>query len=117
MAALLACFHLVSLSDSRRFDKYDMIRWETAARVREILGMLKKDYKPFKAVVYLDPLSCDDLRCITILKQMLRQRGYTLASYKLLQQGEKWVSYQLKRQEPHRSWAVRKASREVTLTW
>lgn len=88
------CFGVLDVTDSRPFDREDMARLGTPARLTMLSHRLRALYTPCKARVYLDqPITLQ--RALTILKHVLRSSGRTLMSRERNVRGKKTTYYQI----------------------
>ena len=94
---LLNTFNLTSLNDHSLFSKYDLEKINIVERINNIKSILWEYYLPCKAVIFLVDLNT--LRCITILRQILRLSHYKLLSYQKYLQDTKVTMYHIGPQE------------------
>ena len=90
---LLNAFNLTSLNDHSLFSKYDLEKINIVDRMNNIKCVLWEYYLPCKAVIFLVDLTT--LRCITILRQILRLSNYKLLSYQKYVKNIKVSLYQI----------------------
>ena len=86
-------FGLSDFNDSTLFTKQNMIDLNTLQKVNEIVPRLQDFYLPCKSKKYLTRL--DEKRCITILRQLLKQYNYNLLTKEKCIKGEKFNYYQI----------------------
>ena len=86
-------FGLSDLNDTKLFTKQNMIDLNTLQKVNEIVPRLQDFYLPCKSKKYLTRL--DEKRCITILRQLLKQYNYNLLTKEKCIKGEKFNYYQI----------------------
>ena len=71
-------FGLSDFNDNTLFTKQNMVDLKTVQKVNEIIPRLQDYYLPCKSKKYLTRL--DEKRCLTILRQLLKQYNHTLIS-------------------------------------
>ena len=86
-------FGLSDFNDSTLFTKQNMIDLNTVQKINEIIPRLQDFYLPCKSKKYLTRL--DEKRCITILRQLLKQYNYNLLTKEKCIKGEKFNYYQI----------------------
>ena len=86
-------FGLSDFNDSTLFTKQNMIDLNTVQKMNEIIPRLQDFYLPCKSKKYLTRL--DEKRCITILRQLLKQYNYNLLTKEKCIKGEKFNYYQI----------------------
>ena len=86
-------FGLSDFNDSTLFTKQNMIDLNTVQKINEIIPRLQDFYLPCKSKKYLTRL--DEKRCITILRQLLKQYNYNLLTKVKCIKGEKFNYYQI----------------------
>ena len=86
-------FGLCDFNDSTLFTKQNMIDLNTVQKINEIIPRLQDFYLPCKSKKYLTRL--DEKRCITILRQLLKQYNYNLLTKEKCIKGEKFNYYQI----------------------
>lgn len=82
---LIKCYGLTGMKDYTMFNKEDLIKQETVVKVTRFVEELRYYYLPCKARIYLVDL--DEMKCITILRQVLRLFDLNLCSI------QKYVNY------------------------
>jgi hypothetical protein len=75
------------------FRKKDLISLNTVEKIKALDHELRECYFPCKSKLYLDNLN--ETKCITIIRQFLRQFGYNLISKEKYLNGEKFIVYSL----------------------
>ena len=90
---LINAFNLTSLKDPSLFSKYDLEKINIVERMNYIKSILWEYYLPCKAAIFLVDLTT--LRCITILRQILRLSNYKLVSYQKYLLDTKVTMYQI----------------------
>jgi hypothetical protein len=90
---VIDCFALNGLHDRRSFSKIDMIKHGTAARLTDLVPLLKVYYLPCKAKIYLNNIT--EKKSITILKQILKLHNHVLLSKERNSRHRKIILYQI----------------------
>lgn len=75
------------------FRKKDLNSFNTIEKIKALDPELRECYFPCKCKLYLDNLN--ENKCITIIRQFLRQFGYNLISKEKYLNGEKFIVYSL----------------------
>jgi len=88
---VLGTFGIAEYSPDFSFRKKDLETMGTVQLMKEIIPQLSDFYYPYKMVSYLKDLSLS--KCITILRQFLRNFGYSLFSRERYVNGEKYIQY------------------------
>lgn len=86
-------FGLKSLEDIRSFSRKDLKILKTVDQINNIKNELSECYLPCKARTYLNGLN--EKNVVTILRQVLRTRNYTITSREKYMRGEKFIIYSL----------------------
>ena len=86
-------FGLDDFNDSKLFTKQNMIDLKTVEKVNEIVPRLQDVYLPCKSKKYLTRL--DEKKCLTILRQLLKQYNYNLLTKEKCIKGDKFNYYQI----------------------
>ena len=86
-------FGLDDFNDTKLFTKQNMIDLKTVEKVNEIVPRLQDFYLPCKSKKYLTRL--DEKKCLTILRQLLKQYNYNLLTKEKCIKGEKFNYYQI----------------------
>lgn len=90
---ILNCFGLADLDDMRSFSRKDLRMMKTVRQIEGLLPELTECYLPCKARCYLTGLT--EKNVVTILRQILRTRNYTMISREKYVKGEKFIIYSL----------------------
>lgn len=90
---VLNSFGLIDLSDSRSFSRKDLKVLKTVDKIYELKPELACCYLACKARTYLNNLN--EKNVITILRQILKTRNYTIISREKYMRGEKFIIYSL----------------------
>ena len=90
---VLSAFGLSSMSDSKEFNKNDLINNDTVAKIVELIPDLALYYLPCKANIYLTDITIK--RTITILSQHLRLYEYRLSRDERIVDGKKDIFYRI----------------------
>ena len=93
MGDLLSIFDLDSLEDTTIFTKQSLKDSNATDKMEELSPRLKEYYIPCKSRIYLEGI--DETKCITILRQFLKTRGYTLVTKDRSVKGQKMKIYRL----------------------
>ncbi len=86
-------FGLDDFNDTKLFTKQNMIDLKTVEKVNEIVPRLQDFYLPCKSKKYLTRL--DEKKCLTILRQLLKQYNYNLLTKEKCIKGDKFNYYQI----------------------
>lgn len=86
-------FGLDDFNDTKLFTKQTMIDLKTVEKVNEIVPRLQDFYLPCKSKKYLTRL--DEKKCLTILRQLLKQYNYNLLTKEKCIKGDKFNYYQI----------------------
>ena len=73
------------------FRKKDLFLFGTIDKMKELEMELREYYYPCKAKLYLNNI--DQNKCITIIRQFLRNAGHNLLSKEKYNNGEKFITY------------------------
>ena len=90
---VINCFGLTNLNDSRSFSRNDLKIMKTVDKVNELKLELSECYLPCKARSYLYALN--EKNVVTVLRQILKTRNYTIVSREKYMRGEKFIIYSL----------------------
>ena len=82
-------FGLKSLEDIRSFSRKDLKILKTVDQINSFKIELSECYLPCKARTYLNGLN--EKNVVTILRQILRTRNYTIVSREKYMRGEKFI--------------------------
>ena len=88
---ILTAFGFRSLKDRRSFSRSDLYKLNTVEQIQLLKPVLVQYYLPCKARTYLNDLN--ERNIITILRQCIKTRGYTIISREKYLKGEKFVIY------------------------
>jgi len=84
-------FGLANLQDTRSFSRKDLKILKTVNQINALKPDLSECYLPCKARAYLNGLN--EKNVVTVLRQILRTRNYTISSREKYMQGEKFIIY------------------------
>ena len=90
---ILNNFGINDINDNHSFTKENLGDLKTVDKMNEMLEELNKYYLPCKSKVYLVELN--EKKCITILRQFLKNHNYTLISKERYSKGKKSLFYQV----------------------
>jgi len=90
---VLKAFGLNGLYDTRSFSRRDLKVLNTLEIIDNLKPSLRQYYYPCKARAYLTELTVKNV--ITVLRQLLRTRNYTINSREKYIRGEKFIIYSL----------------------
>jgi hypothetical protein len=90
---ILSAFGLIDLNDNRSFTRKDLKTLRTVEKLELILDQLKQCYLPCKSRTYLSGLT--EKNSVTVLRQILKTRNYTVLSREKYMRGEKFIIYSL----------------------
>lgn len=90
---VLKAFGLNDLNDTRSFTRKDLKILRTVEKLELILDQLKQCYLPCKSRTYLNGLT--EKNSVTVLRQILKTRNYTVLSREKYMRGEKFIIYSL----------------------
>ena len=90
---VIKLYGLSNYKDSKLFTKQNLIDLKTVEKIKEIIPRLNEYYIPCKSKQHLSRL--DEKKCITILRQLLKQHGYNILSKDKCIKGEKFNYYQI----------------------
>jgi hypothetical protein len=90
---VLKAFGLSGVDDKRCFSRKDLGYIKTVALINEIKPELEECYLPCKSRTYLNSLT--EKNVITILRQILKTRDYTITSREKYMKGCKFIIYNL----------------------
>ena len=91
--SVLESVGLTSLEDKRAFSRKDLKYIKTVEKINKIKPQLEECYLPCKARTYLNDLN--EKNVITILRQILKTRNYTINSREKYMKGCKFIIYSL----------------------
>ena len=84
-------FGLSNLQDTRSFSRKDLKVLKTVNQINALKPDLSECYLPCKSRAYLNGLN--EKNVVTVLRQILRTRNYTIVSREKYMQGEKFIIY------------------------
>lgn len=90
---IVEAFGFRSLQDRRNFSRSDLIKLKTVNKIQELKTELEVYYLPCKARTYLNDL--DEKNVVTVLRQCIKPKGYTVNSREKYLKGEKFIIYNL----------------------
>lgn len=90
---VLESFGLVDLEDKRSFSRKDLKYIKTVEKINSLKSELEECYLPCKARTYLNGLN--EKNVITILRQILKTRNYSITSREKYMKGSKFIIYTL----------------------
>ena len=90
---IINSFGLTNLDDNRSFSRKDLKVLKTVEKIRNLKDELTQCYLPCKARTYLNGLN--EKNVVTVLRQILKTRNYTITSREKYMRGEKFIIYSL----------------------
>lgn len=90
---VLQSFGLIGLDDTRSFSRKDLKYIKTVDKINILKSQLEGCYLPCKARTYLNGLN--EKNVITILRQILKTRNYSINSREKYMKGSKFIIYTL----------------------
>ena len=90
---ILESFGLIGLDDKRSFSRKDLKYIKTVEKINHLKPEIDQCYLPCKARTYLNDLN--EKNVITILRQILKTRNYTISSREKYMKGCKFIIYNL----------------------
>lgn len=90
---IVEAFGFRSLNDRRSFSRNDLHKLNTVAKVQEMKPLLEQYYLPCKARTYLNELT--EKNVVTILRQCLKTKGFTICSREKYLKGDKFIIYSI----------------------
>ena len=90
---VLNSFGLQSLDDKRSFSRKDLKYIKTVENINTLKSELADCYLPCKARTYLTSLN--EKNVITVLRQILKTKNYTISSREKYMKGCKFIIYNL----------------------
>lgn len=90
---IVEAFGFRSLKDRRSFSRSDLIKLKTVSKIQELKPELEKYYLPCKGRTYLNDLN--EKNVVTILRQCIKPKGYTVNSREKYLKGDKFIIYNL----------------------
>lgn len=92
---ILETFGISNLEDNKPFSRNDIVSNDTIKKIESIKYKLEECYLPCKSRLYLNSLT--EKNIITILRQVVKTRGYTLSSREKYIKGVKFIVYSITR--------------------
>lgn len=90
---IVEAFGFKCLDDRRCFSRADLLKLNTVAQIKELKTILEMYYLPCKARTYLNDLN--EKNVVTILRQCVKTKGYTICSREKYLKGDKFIIYNL----------------------
>ena len=90
---IIKLFGLLDINDINLFTKQNLIDLDTISKMHEYIPKLKEFYLPCKSRLYLTDL--DEKKCITILRQLLKQYNYNILAKEKTIKSVKYNFYQI----------------------
>ena len=90
---VLTAFGISGLNDKRSFSRNDLKYIKTVEAISKLKPELEECYLPCKSRTYLNGLN--EKNVITILRQILKTRNYTISSREKYMKGSKFIIYSL----------------------
>ena len=90
---ILNAYGFINLQDKRSITRNYLKKEGTVTKINNLRSELEKFYLPCKARTYLNGLT--EKNIITILRQILKTRDYTITSREKYIRGEKFINYKL----------------------
>ena len=90
---LLLAFGLTSLKDTNNFSRRDLDTLGTVIAIEHMKQELEKYYLPCKSRTYLHDLNTKNI--VTVLRQFVKTKGYSIQSQEKYSQGDKFIIYGL----------------------
>jgi hypothetical protein len=90
---IIKLFGLLDINDINLFTKQNLIDLDTISKMHEYIPKLKEFYLPCKSKLYLTGL--DEKKCITILRQLLKQYNYNILAKEKTIKSVKYNFYQI----------------------
>ena len=90
---IINSFGLMNLKDTRAFSRKDLKILKTVQNIESFKDQLTECYLPCKARTYLSSLN--EKNVVTVLRQILKTRNYTVNSREKYMRGEKFIIYSL----------------------
>ena len=90
---IVEAFGFRSLKDRRSFSRSDLSKLDTVNKIKEMKILLEQYYLPCKARTYLNDLT--EKNIVTILRQCIKTKGYTINSREKYLKGDKFIIYSL----------------------
>lgn len=90
---IIKLYGLSDLNDTNLFTKENLKDLNTADKILNYLDKLREFYLPCKSKKYL--VDIDEKKCITILRQLLKQHNHNLLAKEKFVKGIKYNFYQI----------------------
>jgi hypothetical protein len=90
---IVGAFGFRTLNDRRSFSRSDLSKLDTVIKIKEMKSLLEQYYLPCKARTYLNDLNSKNI--VTILRQCIKTKGYTICSREKYLKGDKFIIYSL----------------------
>ena len=90
---IIKLFGLLNINDINLFTRQNLIDLNTMDKLYEYIPKLKEYYLPCKAKIYLSDLN--EKKCITILRQLLKQYNYNILTKEKTIKSVKYNFYQI----------------------
>ena len=90
---ILYAFGLKGLDDNRSFSRRDLKILKTVDKIKELKPQLDDCYLPCKSRTYLNQLN--EKNVVTILRQILKTKHYTISSREKYMKGCKFIIYSI----------------------
>ena len=90
---IIKLFGLLNINDINLFTRQNLIDLNTLDKIYEYIPKLKEYYLPCKAKIYLSDLN--EKKCITILRQLLKQYNYNILAKEKTIKSVKYNFYQI----------------------
>lgn len=91
--SVLSAFGFSNLDNAHPFSRTDLKNIKTVEKINMLKPYLEKCYIPCKARTYLNNLN--EKNVITILRQILKTRGYIVSSKEKYMKGYKFILYRI----------------------
>ncbi len=90
---IVEAFGFRSLNDRRSFSRSDLLKLNSVENVKALKPLLEQYYLPCKARSYLSDLN--EKNIVTILRQCIKTKGYTINSREKYLKGDKFIIYSI----------------------
>ena len=95
LSSIFSAFGITELEQHYSFSRNDLKHLQTVKKINMLKPYLEKCYIPCKARTYLNNLT--EKNVVTVLRQMLRLKGYCLTSKEKYIKGYKFILYRLEK--------------------